>query len=228
MFQITILFFGACREAVAANEIQFELTAPATVASAFDQLKQRYPELARFGTRLLFAVNENYATADQALATGDRLAIFPPVSGGSSEICSEICQLTRDEIDSRKLALRILQPGDGAIVTFDGVTRNNTRGRAVLFLEYESYEAMAIKTMHQIAQEARERWSIDGIAIEHRLGRVDICQTSVAIVVTSAHRKAAFEACHYLIDRLKQIVPIWKREYFEDGAVWVDPELQQP
>lgn len=227
--EITTLFFGACREAVCAREITVKLPRGAKVADAFAQMERDYPALTRFGTRLLFAINENYAGAEDELNAGDRLAIFPPVSGGSAseaERAETICQLTHAEIDSRALAKRILQPGNGAIVTFDGVTRDNSRGRAVLYLEYEAYEPMAIKMMHQIADEARAQWQIDRIALVHRLGRVDIGQTSIAIVVTSAHRKPAFLACHFLIDRLKQIVPIWKREYFSDGAVWVDPELQ--
>lgn len=222
IIKITVLFFGACREA-ATSELTLALTAPATVAVAFEELKRRYPQLNRFGARLLFAVNETYAGADDPLKPGDHLAIFPPVSGGQDEI---ICELTREVIDSRQLALRVVQPGDGAIVTFDGVTRNHSRGRSVRYLEYEAYEPMALKTMRQIATEARTRWQIDRVGVVHRLGRVDISETSIAIVVTSAHRKAAFEACHFLIDRLKEIVPIWKREYYEDGAVWVDPELQ--
>ena len=222
--KIVVLLFGACREAVGTDEISLELPAGSSVAAAFEELKRRYSTLKPFTTRLLFAVNENYALPDQILSAGDTLAVLPPVSGGSGT--EDICELTYEEIDSRQLALRVLQSGDGAIVTFDGVTRNESRGRSVRYLEYEAYAPMAIKTMHQIATEARERWEIDRIAIVHRLGRVDISKTSVAIVVTSAHRKAAFEACHFLIDRLKQIVPIWKREFFEDGAVWVDPELR--
>ncbi|MBL8150564.1 MAG: molybdenum cofactor biosynthesis protein MoaE, partial [Blastocatellia bacterium] len=174
-------------------------------------------------SRLLFAVNETYALKEDLLKTGDCLAILPPVSGGNTD---DIFQLTYQEIDSRKLALQILQPNDGAIVTFEGVTRDHSLGRKVLYLEYEAYEPMAIKMMREIATEARQKWSIDQIAIVHRLGRVDISSTSVAIVVTSAHRKVAFEACHFLIDRLKEVVPIWKREYYEDGNVWIDPQLQ--
>lgn len=229
--KITLLLFGACREAVGTDEMALSLPQTTTVSQAFDQLKTLYPALQAWTTRMLFAINECYVTGDQELTDGDTLAILPPVSGGSEPSSSDnstsiICELTREEIDTRQLALRILQPEDGAIVSFDGVTRNHSRGKEVLYLEYESYESMAIKVMQQIAQEALTRWSIDRVALVHRLGRVDIGKTSVAIVVTSAHRKVAFEACHFLIDRLKEIVPIWKREYYQDGAVWVDPQLQ--
>lgn len=223
LIEIKILFFGACKEATSSNEITTKLLLGSTIADALKELKISYPELAKFGERLLFAVNETYANQTHILTQGDILAIFPPVSGGEYQ---DICRLTRQEINSRELALEIINSTDGAVVTFDGITRDNNKGRKVLFLEYEAYESMALKMMYEIAQEAHSRWSIDRIAMVHRLGRVDISFTSVAIVVTSAHRKAAFEACHFLIDRLKQIVPIWKREYFEDGAVWVDPQMQ--
>lgn len=224
---INLLFFGACREIVSTSEMSINISINSTVNDVFIDLKSKYPELAKFGERLLFAVNEDYADKTQVLVNGDKLAIFPPVSGGAeADENADICELTHSEIDSRQLALRIIRPADGAIVTFDGVTRDNNKGRQVLFLEYEAYQPMAIKKMQEIAKEAHNLWPIDRIALVHRLGRVSISQTSVAIVVTSAHRKPAFEACHFLIDRLKQIVPIWKREFFTDGAVWVDPELQ--
>ncbi|MFY9226436.1 MAG: molybdenum cofactor biosynthesis protein MoaE [Blastocatellia bacterium] len=224
---INLLFFGACREIVSTSEMSINISINSTINDVFIDLKSKYPELAKFGERLLFAVNEDYANKTQVLVNGDKLAIFPPVSGGAeADENADICELTHLEIDSRQLALRIIKPGDGAVVTFDGVTRDNNKGRQVLFLEYEAYQAMAIKKMQEIAKEAHNLWPIDRIVLVHRLGRVSISQTSVAIVVTSAHRKPAFEACHFLIDRLKQIVPIWKREFFTDGAVWVDPELQ--
>jgi len=227
MIEINILFFGACREIIGSNEITTLLPENASIATAFTQLKNQYPALEKLGDRLLFAVNETYATKEQILSLGDKLAIFPPVSGGGQDIeKTDIYLLTHSEINSRELALQVIESKDGAVVTFDGITRDNNKGKPVLFLEYEAYEPMAIKMMQEIAKDAHSRWPIDRIALVHRLGRVDISQTSVAIIVTSAHRKPAFEACHFLIDRLKQVVPIWKREYFEDGAVWVDPELQ--
>lgn len=226
--EIVALFFGACREVVGSDELKLLLPEGTTVEMAFSQLQSDYPKLATFSKRLLFAVNESYAQGDQVLKEGDHLAVLPPVSGGSdASLAKAIYSLTFDPIDSRQLAQAILQPCDGAIVTFDGVTRDNNKGRKVLYLEYEAYQSMAVKVMAQIAAEANTQWPINRIALVHRLGRVDIGQTSVAIVVTSAHRKVAFQACHFLIDRLKEIVPIWKREYFEDGAVWVDPNLQE-
>jgi molybdopterin synthase catalytic subunit len=215
-----VLFFGICREIVG-EEISLTLPRGSNITAAFQHLTQDYPGLAVFQQRLLFAVNENYAKPDQVLQAEDVLAILPPVSGGNADII----ELTTQPINSRQLAQRLLQPAAGAIVTFDGITRGQNGEREVLYLEYEAYEPMALKVMGQIAAEAHQQWPILQLALVHRLGQVAVSETSVAIVVLTAHRKAAFAANEFLINRLKEIVPIWKREYFTDGAVWVDPQL---
>jgi molybdopterin synthase catalytic subunit/molybdopterin converting factor small subunit len=220
--RITALLFGQARE-WAGSDLDIELEGPATVESAFAKLKSQHPKLAEMERSLLFAVNEEYASLSHPLADGDRLAVLPPVSGGEAE-GRDLFEITREPIDIAGLRARLLEGDSGAVVIFDGVARNNTKGRRTLYLEYEGYEPMALRTMEQIAGEVRERWSINRIGIIHRLGRADVTESSVVIVVTSAHRRIAFEACHYAIDRLKKIVPIWKKEYFEDGAVWVENE----
>ena len=134
------------------------------------------------------------------------------------------CRLTREPIDTRALVSELQQGGDGAVVVFEGVVRNHSGGRATRFLEYEAYEPMALAKMREIAGEVGEKFPVDRIGMTHRLGHLEIGEASIVIVVTSAHRKPAFEACHYAIDRLKKIVPIWKKEFFEDGAVWVEGE----
>lgn len=221
--RITFLLFGQAREWVGSSTLDLELEAPATVESAFAILKFRHPRLAEMQRSLLFAVNEEYASPSHPLSDGDRLAVLPPVSGGEGA-SSDIFEITREPIDIQDLRARLLEGDSGAVVVFDGVARNNTKGRATLHLEYEGYEPMALRTMEQIGREVHERWPINRVSIIHRLGRIDITESSVVIVITSAHRKIAFEACHYAIDRLKKIVPIWKKEYFEDGAVWVENE----
>jgi molybdopterin synthase catalytic subunit len=114
--------------------------------------------------------------------------------------------------------------GDGAVCVFDGIVRDNTRGRRTLYLDYEAYREMALEHMHRLAAEAIEKFGVRDVALVHRLGRLMVGETSVLIVVASAHRAAAFDACRWLIDTLKKTVPIWKKETFEDGVVWADGE----
>jgi molybdopterin synthase catalytic subunit len=221
--KITALLFGQAREMAGSESVELELDQPATVESAFAALKSSHPNLAAIERSLLFAINEQYALRSDALAETDRLAILPPVSGGEGE-SGDIFEITRDPIDIAGLRARLLGGESGAVVIFDGVARNNTKGRRTLYLEYEGYVPMSIRTLEQICREVHEKWPINRIGIIHRLGRIEISESSVVIVVTSPHRKVAFEACQYSIDRLKKIVPIWKKEYFEDGAVWVENE----
>jgi len=218
---ITALLFGQAREWAGASTLELEVETPATVQNAFAVLKARHPKLGEMERSLLFAVNEEYASLSHPLSEADRLAVLPPVSGGEDE-GRDVFEITREPIDIAGLRSRLLEGDSGAVVIFDGVARDNTKGRPTVYLEYEGYEPMSIRTMEQIGGEIHERWPINRVGIIHRLGRIDITESSVVIVVTSAHRKIAFEACHYAIDRLKKIVPIWKKEYFEDGAVWIE------
>jgi len=219
--KITALLFGQAREFVGASSLNIEVAAPATVESVFAILKAEHPRLAQMERSLLFAINEEYASPSDTLSDSDRLAILPPVSGGEAQ---DIFEITREPIDISSLRKQLLTGESGAVVIFDGVARNNTKGRRTLYLEYEGYTEMALKTMAQISSEIHEKWPINRVGIIHRLGRIEISESSVVICVTSAHRRVAFEACHYAIDRLKKIVPIWKKEYFEDGEVWVENE----
>ena len=166
------------------------------------------------------AVNHEYAGPEHLLRDGDVVAILPPVSGGAEVLV----QLVREPIDAAKIVSAVKSGGDGAVCVFDGIVRDNTRGRATLHLDYEAYEEMALKQMHTLREEAIARFGVREVAIVHRLGRLFVGETSVLIAVSSAHRGAAFEACRYVIDTLKKTVPIWKREQFADGAVWADGE----
>jgi molybdopterin synthase catalytic subunit len=136
-----------------------------------------------------------------------------------------IIQIVRRPIQTAEISARLKAPEDGATVVFEGIVRNQSGGRRTLYLEYEAYEAMALKQMEIIGEAMRNQFSVDSVALVHRLGRLEIGETSVLIAVSSAHRRAAFEACRYGIDTLKQTVPIWKKEYFEDGAVWAQGEV---
>ncbi len=165
--------------------------------------------------------------------------MLPPVSGGAPDAAGgtpagqpgghntqrrRYSSIVREVIDASRILNGLKRGEDGAVLVFEGVVRNQTRGRKTLYLDYEAYEEMAIEQMESLASQALEQFQIRDVAIVHRLGRIEIGETSVLIAVLSAHRAAAFEACRWLIDTLKQMVPIWKKEHFEDGAVWADGE----
>jgi molybdopterin synthase catalytic subunit len=167
------------------------------------------------------SVNQEYAAADTQLHAGDEVALLPPVSGGA-DVEAPLVKLVRERIVPHDIVPALERPEDGAIVIFDGVVRNHSRGRRTLYLEYESYEDMALKQLEELAIQAKEQFAIRDLTIVHRLGRIEIGESSVLIAVFSAHRAAAFDACRWVIDTLKRTVPIWKKEFFEDGAVWAD------
>ncbi len=166
------------------------------------------------------AVDHEYAAMDAVLHDGNEVAILPPVSGG----VDATVRLVREPIEAALIQAEIKAGGDGAVCVFDGIVRDNTRGRATLHLDYEAYEEMALRQMTELRSAAIEKFGVRDVAIVHRLGRLVVGETSVLIVVASAHRGAAFEACRWVIDTLKKTVPIWKREQFIDGAVWADGE----
>jgi len=184
------------------------------------------------------SVNAEFATASHLLRDGDEVGLLPPVSGGSEgDLDSSVLGasglvtftgLTRQPIDSQTMIEKIKRGEDGAVVVFEGIVRDNTRGRQTLYLDYEAYREMAEKQMRELATEARTRFGVRHVTSVHRLGRLEIGETSVLIVVASAHRAAAFEACRWVIDTLKKTVPIWKKETFVDGAVWAGGEPFPP
>lgn len=219
--QVRLLFFASLKDIVGARRLQIDVPAGATVADVLTHLESSYPRLKDYRPVVLTAINEEYVDQTARVSEGDEVAIFPPVSGGEVASAS-IYQITRDPIDARRIAQEMLRGEDGAICIFEGVVRNNSKGKRTLHLVYEGYESMALKKLEEIGLFVRQAWDIDGIAMIHRLGRLDIGETSVAVIVTSAHRRAAFDACHYAIDKLKKVVPIWKKEFFEDGEVWIE------
>ena len=216
--RIRVLFFGVLRDVTGLREDSIEVPEGGLAASVFSHYSSRFPRLGEMSKSIVLAVNQKFCAPSEALADGDELAMLPPVSGGSD---GNVFRLTRDPIDAAALARRMLLGEDGAIVTFEGVTRNNTKGRATRFLEYECYEAMALKTMAEIGEEIARRHEISRIAMVHRLGRVEIGETSVVVIATAPHRRPAFEAALEGINKLKRLVPVWKKEYFADGEVWV-------
>lgn len=228
---VRVLFFGAARETVGSDEIKLALHAPATVASAFAEVLARYPQLSeRFGRSLLLAVNQEYAPRESEVRAGDELAIFPPVSGGALAESHAVpdsldfFELTTEPIDVGEVARRVVPPECGATVTLDGYVREWTRGRRSLYLIYEAYAPMALSEMKRLGQQAHALYDIKHIGIVHRAGRLEIGETSVVISISAPHRRAAFEACEWAIKELKRTVPIWKKEFYEDGEVWVEGE----
>ena len=224
-----VLFFGMLKDVVGRAEDQLDLDGGATLGGVFDHYCNQFPRMRGMAGNILLARNQEFAEPAVQLADGDEIAFLPPVSGGSvprREISENghFFALTWHPIVTRKIADRLLRGEDGAVVTFEGVVRNNTRGRQTHFLDYECYEPMALKLMAQIGRDIAASHAIDRIALVHRLGRMLIGETSVAIIVTAAHRQAAFAAALEGIDRLKRVVPIWKKEHFADGEVWVEGE----
>lgn len=230
-----VLFFGMLKDIVGSAEEQLNLTEGAHLDGIFDHYAGRFPRLREMASSIVLARNQEFADRSARVSDGDEVAFLPPVSGGSAaaqqaytheirDTAGHFFGLTRAAIDAREIIRQLVEGRDGAVITFEGVVRNNSRGRRTLYLDYECYEPMAIKTLAGIGREIAGSFAIDRIAMVHRLGRMEIGETSVAVIVTAAHRKPAFEAALEGINRLKRLVPIWKKEYFEDGEMWVEGE----
>jgi molybdopterin converting factor subunit 1 len=236
--RVTVRYLGPLRDIAGREGETIEVADDAVVGDLYATLQQRIPQLQQFRHVLALAVNCEYTGSDTSLREGDEVALIPPVSGGAPEEPSvsenaimqatDHAALVRSPIDRTAIATAIRQPEDGAVVVFDGVVRNHTRGRRTLYLDYSAYEPMALKQMEQLAQQALANHTVRDVWVVHRLGPLQIGESSVYIAVASAHRAAAFEACRWIIDTLKKTVPIWKKEFFEDGAVWADGEPFPP
>ena len=226
--QVRVLFFGVLKDIVGHGEELMEVEPNSTIATLFHVYSQRFETLREKRPSILFARNREFATPDTALNQDDEIAFLPPVSGGSGHtICDNeghLFGITRDIIDPQELKHQLQRAEDGAAIVFEGVVRDNTKGRPTAFLEYECYEAMAVEQMARIGREIAASFDIGRICMVHRLGRLQIGETSVVVITTAPHRKPAFAAALQGIDRLKREVPIWKKEFFLDGAVWVDGE----
>ena len=226
-----VLFFGVLKDAAGTAEEELELPEGASVETAFDAAAARWPALAGHRRSTVIAVNQKYAMRTDALREGDEVAFLPPVSGGQAPwvrmeegAAGHFFALTREPIDTAWIRARAAQPQDGAVVVFEGIVRNHSGGRRTLFLDYECYEGMAIRVMAEIGRQIAARHAVSRVILVHRLGRLEIGEASVVVAVASPHRQAAFDAALEGINRLKKEVPIWKKEHFEDGAVWVEGE----
>jgi molybdopterin synthase catalytic subunit len=222
--RIQILVFGVLKDLFPEPSATLEIPEGMRVSDLLNRYERSFAGRDELWGSLAVAVNREYASADRVLADGDEVALLPPVSGGSLPNVSII----HHKIDADTVIKRLERPDDGAVVVFDGMVRNNTRGRRTVYLIYEAYEEMALKQMQSLAEKALGDFAIRDVAMVHRLGRIEVGESSVLIVVASAHRAAAFDSCRWLIDTLKKTVPIWKKEHFEDGAVWADGEPWPP
>lgn len=223
--QIRVLFFGILKDILGRSSETLELPEGARLEAVLSHYARQAPRLKPLLDSLAASVNQEYSGPDQPLRGGDEVGLLPPVSGGSQDAgAGDSVRIVREPISTQAELDRRKLPEDGAALVFAGVVRNNTRGRRTVYLDYEAYEPMAIKQMETLCEQARLNFPIRAVTLVHRLGRLEIGETSVLIVVASAHRGPAFEACRWIIDTLKKTVPIWKKEYFEDGAVWADGE----
>jgi molybdopterin synthase catalytic subunit len=217
--QVRVLFFGQLKDVTGRASDSLTLPEGATLVDLLAHYEKGFPRLKALLPSVALSINQEYAAPDSALRDQDEVALLPPVSGGAPRAA-----IVREVINTQRVSDTIKHPEDGAVAVFEGIVRNETRGRRTLYLDYEAYEPMAQQKMEDLAAEALGKFAIRDVAVVHRLGRLEIGETSVLIVVASAHRAAAFDACRWLIDTLKKTVPIWKKEYFADGAVWADGE----
>jgi molybdopterin synthase catalytic subunit/molybdopterin converting factor small subunit len=218
--KVEVRLFARYREAAGRDRVELELPEGGTAEAAWEAVSHRFPVLGPYRPFTLFAVHNDYVEPDHALREGDELCLFPPVSGGARD--SDWIEVTAEPLSERAVAEAVDDAGAGAVVLFSGVVRDQTGGRRVKFLEYEAHPPMAEAKMREIAAAVRARWpDMKRIVLIHRIGRLEIGESSVMIAVSSPHRGQAFEACRFAIDSLKETVPVWKKEYFEDGEVWV-------
>ncbi|HEY7249815.1 MAG TPA: molybdenum cofactor biosynthesis protein MoaE [Methylomirabilota bacterium] len=220
--KVQVRLFARYREEAGRDSLDLELPEGGTVERAWQAVTEQLPVLRPYRPFTLFALHNDYVPAEHPLGDGDELCLFPPVSGGAGRPEPDWIEVTTEPLSERAVAQAVEHPGAGALALFSGVVRTQTGGRRVKFLEYEAHGAMALAKMREIGGAIRARWPMVGrIALVHRIGRLEIGESSVMIAISSPHRGEAFEACRFAIDTLKETVPIWKKEHFEDGEVWV-------
>jgi len=220
--RVRVLFFGMLKDLAGKSSDLLDLQDGASVRDLLAHYEAHTPHFKEAISSIAIAVNQQYAGAETVLKSSDEVALLPPVSGGGPG--SQRASIVHSRIDTQNVLEELKRGDDGAAVVFEGVVRNQTRGRKTLYLDYEAYEDMALQELEKLVTEALQKFQIRDVIIVHRLGRLEIGETSVLIAVASAHRGPAFEACRWIIDTLKTTVPIWKKEHFEDGAVWADGE----
>lgn len=228
--RVRILLFGMLKDIAGKSSDSLDLPEQSSVRDVIARYESTIPRFKDSLPSLAFAVNQQYAKPETTLHDGDEVALLPPVSGGLDDVTepkagnSRHASILRDPINAQEIRSVLSRPEDGAVAVFEGIVRNHSRGRKTLYLDYEAYEDMALQEMESLAEQALKDFKIRDVAIVHRLGRLEIGEASVAIAVASPHRAEAFDACRYAIDRIKEIVPIWKKEFYADGETWIGSE----
>ena len=213
--------FARLREQAGAEVETVELPAGSSVTDVYQALRRAHPALEPDRAAVRAALNHEFADWEAVVADGDEVAFIPPVSGGSHGV-GVLFELTNRPLDSRRMETAVAHKGAGAICTFTGVVRDNARGQSVTHLDYEAYGEMALGQMRRIGDEIAERWPEARVAMAHRTGRLEIGEASVVVSVSCPHRAEAIDACRWGIDRLKESVPIWKKEHAPDGTFWIE------
>jgi molybdopterin converting factor subunit 1 len=219
--------FARLREQAGTDAANVEVPAGSTVADVYDAVKHTHPGLQADQSVVRAALNQEFAGWDAVVADGDEVAFIPPVSGGAHAV-GVLFELTTRPLDARRMETAVAHAGAGAICTFTGIVRDSSRGRSVTHLEYEAYSEMATAQMRKIAEEIADRWPEARVAMAHRTGRLEIGEPSVVVSVSSPHRAEAIAACKWGIDRLKETVPIWKKEHATDGTYWIEGDSAEP
>ncbi len=223
--KVRLRLFAGLHDLVGQREVTLELGESSTVVELQQELGRQYPAVVPFLPTLVCAVGDEFVPTDQVLQDGDDISLIPPVSGGSDDTFL----LTTDPLEPDRLVAAVRKDESGAVALFFGVARNNSEGRRVQALEYEAHDTLAEKKLREVGEEIRAKFAVTGVGIHHRTGRLEIGEASLLVAVSSAHRKQAFEACHFAVDRIKETVPIWKKEIWEDGGgAWVTGHPVEP
>jgi molybdopterin synthase catalytic subunit len=218
--KVALHLFASVREAVGAREVRLELADGATIDDLKRRLAVEYPRLVPMLATTVFAIDDEYVPFEERLHDGAEIALIPPVSGGSGD---GLFRVTHEAMNADDLVKLVRRDEAGAVALFYGDVRNHSEGRSVERLEYEAHESMALRKMREVAAETKQRFpDVCGIGVWHRIGTLEIGETSLLVAVSSPHRKDAFEACHWCVDRIKEVVPVWKKEHWSDGSAWVE------
>jgi molybdopterin synthase catalytic subunit len=221
--KVSLLLFAALREAVGQRTLNLEFDDGATVNDLKQRLGAEYPTVEPMLKTVVCAIDDEYVNAEAHLREGVEVALIPPVSGGAVETTPGLFRLTRDVMDPQQLVELVRRDEAGAISLFYGIVRNHSDGRDVERLEYEAHESMAVRKMREVADETRQRFpEISEIGVWHRIGVLEIGEASLLVAVSSPHRAQAFEACHWAVDRVKEVVPVFKKEHWAGGSAWVE------